>query len=64
MAYGRFVSFSNTHNMHNSQGHHRIFVVDPAKAHSVTVSGNTVVINIKVGWCSQELARATLPQAD
>ncbi|PNW75473.1 hypothetical protein CHLRE_12g528000v5 [Chlamydomonas reinhardtii] len=31
------------------KGHHRIFVVDPAKAHSVTVSGNTVVINIKPG---------------
>lgn len=30
------------------QGHHRIFVVDPAKAHTVTVHGSTVVINIKV----------------
>ncbi len=32
-----------------AKGHHRIFVVDPAKAHSTTVQGNTVVINIKVG---------------
>ncbi|KAG2498893.1 hypothetical protein HYH03_003084 [Edaphochlamys debaryana] len=31
------------------KGHHRIFVVDPAKAHTVTVSGATVVINIKPG---------------
>ncbi|PNH12790.1 SNF1-related protein kinase regulatory subunit gamma-1-like [Tetrabaena socialis] len=31
------------------KGHHRIFVVDPAKAHTMTVSGQTVVINIKPG---------------
>ncbi|EFJ45381.1 hypothetical protein VOLCADRAFT_109874 [Volvox carteri f. nagariensis] len=31
------------------KGHHRIFVVDPAKAHTVTVHGSTVVINIKPG---------------
>lgn len=32
-----------------SQVHHRIFVVDPAKAHTVTVHDQTVVINIKPG---------------
>ncbi len=32
-----------------TKGHHRIYVVDPAKAHSTTVHGNTVVINTKVG---------------
>ncbi|KXZ52801.1 hypothetical protein GPECTOR_8g188 [Gonium pectorale] len=31
------------------KGHHRIFVVDPAKAHTITVHGATVVINIKPG---------------
>lgn len=31
------------------QPHHRIFVVDPAKAHTMTVHDQTVVINIKPG---------------
>mmetsp|Transcript_11200 Transcript_11200/g.20275 ORF Transcript_11200/g.20275 Transcript_11200/m.20275 type:complete len:403 (-) Transcript_11200:1907-3115(-) len=33
----------------DTKGHHRIFVVDPAKSHSTTVQGQTVVINIKPG---------------
>ncbi|GFR43787.1 hypothetical protein Agub_g4904 [Astrephomene gubernaculifera] len=37
-----------------SKGHHRIYVVDPAKAHSITVSGSTVVINIKPGSAKPE----------